>query len=79
MDCLNGELYNDATSGPIEEGDRVEYVYTHYLNRKSSTEIVKHGTVLKLHKNDTKALVKFDKNKNPCWKRLRVLTLLNNK
>lgn len=55
----------------MTQGDIVYYQYTHHLNSKSSTEIVKRGVFIRwvkskpLKKRTDDAIVKLDGNKNP--------------
>jgi len=51
----------------FEIGDRAEWTYRHWLNRKSSTLISKRGTILRFfNKGNTKmVIIQFDNNKYP--------------
>lgn len=59
-------------SREIKIGDRVSYQYTHWLNSKSSTQIVKYGTLINIGRTkkrfmaewtDQVGIVLFDGNK----------------
>ena len=62
-------------------GQRVAWQYTHHLNSKSTTEIVKYGTIVEItgkiknkrYVSGSHAKIKFDTNKNPCIKPLSEL------
>jgi hypothetical protein len=46
----------------MKKGDKISWQYTHHLNSRSATEIVKTGVFIKELKNG-KALVRFKGNK----------------
>lgn len=59
-----------AMCDKFKEGDVVLYQYTHHLNSKSTTQIVKRGTFIRCIKSNKmvgfrKCVVQLEGNKNP--------------
>lgn len=67
----------------ISKGDRVEWEYTHYLNRRSSMSVIKTGIVVRIIKRKKKFLSDWDANPrvlvlfdgNKCGSRVHIFKL----